>query len=124
MQRQLPLNTYRHDQQRRHIEESKVDHIEHFRVVQPPIRDAYRFAARPTPLIGHRVHVHELGQRVNGGRYPHANDDQLEWIGKGSVIIIHFCAIGISSMEKFLVVSISATNYEKQTSEELIVKGC
>lgn len=29
-------------------------------------------------LHGHRVHVDELGQRVYGRGYPHADNDQLE----------------------------------------------
>lgn len=70
------MATYRHDEQWSDVEQSKVDHVKDFRTVDSTIGHTDRLGGLSV-LHRHRVHVDELGQRVDGRRDPDTDNDQL-----------------------------------------------
>lgn len=73
----LSVDTYQHHEQRRHIEEGKVDQVIPLGVVHGPIDDANGLRFTVAQIVADGPHEDELRDRIDGGCYPNAHYHHL-----------------------------------------------
>lgn len=69
--------TYRHYEQRGHVEQAEIHHIEKLRVIFPSVRYTYSFHMPVSQVVRDCFHPDELGGTVRCTRDPHSENHHL-----------------------------------------------